>query len=178
MVTLVIGGGQMTWLEVAEILKTYWVDRVVVVNTAIVDYSGRIDAAVTLHPSKLDHWLRRRLSPHPIDKLVSFKNHDGTIKYPVTDVVPYLWWGMTKSGSSGLYAVKVAMQLFNADKIILAGVPMDGGPHYHDPSMWGIPKDFREGWIQALPYIRGKVKSCSGWTADLLGEPTKDWATR
>lgn len=176
MVTLVIGGGKHTWDEVDRAFDEFHIDKVVAVNQAIVDYAGKVDAAVSLHPSKLQGWLDERKIT-PAKRVVSFMRQRGTHQYPVTDVVPYLWWGMTKSGSSGLYAVKVAMQLLGADKIILAGVPMDGGPHYYNDRMWGTPKDFREGWMQALPYIKDSVRSYRSWTKDLLGKPTKDWAT-
>ena len=179
-VALVIGGARDTWPEVERAFREFSVDRIVAINQAVADYVGYIDAAVSLHPVKLQGWLdsrsrARATGAFSIGHIVSFKDHDGLIKYPVTDVVPYLWWGMTKSGSSGLYAVKVAMKLLGANKIILAGVPMDAGPHYYNGRPWGVPMDFREGWEQAMPYIKDTVRSYSGWTKELLGEPTQEW---
>lgn len=173
-VALVIGGAKGVWDEVGRAYSEFDINVVVAVNMAIVN-AVRVDVAVSLHPSKLEGWLNER-ELTPIERVVSFKDHRGQEKYPVTDVVKFLWPGMLKSGSSGLYAAKVAMELLGADKVILAGVPMDGGPHYYDDKPWGIPKDFREGWVQASPHIIGKVKSYGGWTRDLLGEPTQEWA--
>jgi hypothetical protein len=82
---------------------------------------------------------------------------------------------MNASGSSGLFAVKVAMEA-GYDRIILAGVPMQvEGAHFFNASPWGEVGSFTEAWKIALPRIAPHVRSMSGWTKDLLGYPSFEW---
>jgi hypothetical protein len=143
----------------------------------MMDYPGKIDAAVTLHPSKLEEWLYTRKAKDFPTHVVSFKTRDRVREYNVTAVIDYMWPEMKQSGSSGLYAVKVAFELFNVEKLILAGVPMNGERHYHNNKPWGEPKDFRKAWLEVMETrLLGRVKSFSGWTAEHLGTPSKEWA--
>ena len=167
---LVLGGATKVFVEAEQAFNDYDIDVVLAINNCMKDYPGEIDAAVTLHPSKLAEWLDNRKAPNTPKHIVSFKERD-----KVTHVIDYMWPQMTKSGSSGLYAVKVAFELFQADKVILAGVPMTADAHYHDNKPWGEPKDFREAWLQMMPTLMGKVKSYGGWTAEHLGLPSREW---
>jgi len=68
------------------------------------------------------------------------------------------------SGSSTLLGVKVALR-FGYRKIILCGSPLD------DPKY----VQFRPGWLFVQDMIRDTVRSMSGWTRTILGEPTEEW---
>jgi hypothetical protein len=79
------------------------------------------------------------------------------------------------AGSSGLFAVKVAIEE-GFERIVLAGVPMTAeGAHYYDAKVWTAAHVFHSGWNHRLPQIKDIVRSMSGWTRELLGEPTRDW---
>jgi hypothetical protein len=76
------------------------------------------------------------------------------------------------SGTSSLYAVQVAFEM-GYDRVILAGVPLDAkGAFYDPPSAFFNYGDYdtQNAWAIALPKLRGRVISCSGWTRSLLGE--------
>ena len=64
-----------------------------------------------------------------------------------------------KSGSSTLLGVEVGLEL-GYENIIVCGAPLE------DPAY----KQYQEGWRRALPQLRGKVVSMSGWTRELLIE--------
>lgn len=171
---LILGGGPNVWDEAEKAFDNFNIDYVIAINNCIQDYPGRVDAAITLHPAKMNIWLneRKRRNYSLPGKVIAHKVNDC-----VTDVLPYLWPEMKYSGSSGLYAVKIAMELFYADKIILAGVPMNNSPHYYktQDQPWNSYNAFIPAWENALPRLRDKVRSFSGYTARLLGEPTKEW---
>ena len=81
-------------------------------------------------------------------------------------------WEYAGGGTSGLLAVHVALGL-GYDNIILAGIPMDNDSRFYDPpgpKSYGAESN-RDWWIKSLPLMNGKVRSCSGWTRSLLGEP-------
>lgn len=142
------------------------VDAVLAVNDAAADFSGAIVAFVTLHPEHLPRWLgARRAAGYPDPRAVIA--HEAAPL--VTRVVDYRFPGMESSGSSGLFAVKVALEQF--DRVVLCGIPMDAHRgHYFDRAIWNDFVSFREAWRIALPHLKN-VRSCSGWTAQLLGTP-------
>jgi hypothetical protein len=62
------------------------------------------------------------------------------------------------------------------DKIILAGVPIDGTGHFFDPPGKVVNQflgtNIKEEWNNAnRNYFKGRVKSLSGRTREWLGEP-------
>lgn len=81
-------------------------------------------------------------------------------------------WG----GSSGLYAVQIAINVFRLDRIVLCGVPIEAGAgHIRGVEHWDDAPLYRQGWRRARPYIANRVRSMSGWTRELLGYPDRDW---
>jgi len=89
------------------------------------------------------------------------------------------WNHPNGGGSSGLFAVLGALEL-GYDQLILCGVTMDGKKK-HDPTAGQLidatcPYDsYRPGWYKVQAQIKDKVRSMSGWTAELLGKPTREW---
>lgn len=86
-------------------------------------------------------------------------------------------------GTSGLYAVQIALDELKADGVILAGVPIDANagtlaPEHSLMSDAIRVAGYRPEWILALPEIKDRVRSMSGWTRDLLGAPDADWLDR
>lgn len=153
---------------------------VVVTNSVVADYSGHAHAAVTLHPRLMSSWweARKRSCYHPITRCVAHRNKQGGVVFDfVTDIHPYLWPEQKVSGSSGHYAVKVALETFKASKVVLAGVPMTHeGAHYYTTDLWN-PAMFLPAWENTYDRLKGVVRSMSGWTAEKFGKPTLKWAT-
>jgi len=82
-------------------------------------------------------------------------------------------------GDSGLYAVQIALQELGFAGVILAGCPIDasGGtlcPHSEMAEPTKADR-FKPAWVKALPEIRERTRSMSGWTRDLLGAPCQHW---
>lgn len=93
--------------------------------------------------------------------------------YPVKVVKPK--W----NGTSGLYAVQIALEELGFAGVILAGCPIDAAmgtcsPHSLMADAERVSR-YRPEWIKALPEIGARTRSMSGWTRDILGEPTPEW---
>jgi hypothetical protein len=73
------------------------------------------------------------------------------------------------SGSSALLGVFASLE-FGYDKIVLCGCPLEGANAKKHP--YSV---FRKGWQVHKNEVIGKVKSMSGWTAEFLGKPTREW---
>ena len=74
-----------------------------------------------------------------------------------------------------MLCVAVAWEL-GVERIVLAGVPLrklEG--HYDDPAPWWEARQYWPVWEQRRPQLQARVRSLSGWTADLLGLPTREW---
>ena len=68
------------------------------------------------------------------------------------------------SGSSALLGVKVGFRL-GYRKMILCGVPL------LDEKYIG----YRRGWLFVMDLIKDNVRSMSGWTKQIFGEPDEEW---
>ena len=89
------------------------------------------------------------------------------------------WEIWNNSGNSGGLAVLLAI-LMGYDRIVLAGMPMDGsGRFFDDPNQVWV--DYSRGgvercWLEYKEFVfRNRVRSMSGNTALWLGKPTERW---
>ena len=85
-------------------------------------------------------------------------------------------------GSSSLFCAYIGLAM-GYEKILLAGCPLDNNGHWY---FEGLPKGLNTGpawnnqsydaWREfaQLPESK-KVRSLSGFTAEILGKPTEDW---
>lgn len=168
----VLGGATRGREELEHLRTLAHVDAVFGVNDAGAEYPDELAAFVTLHPEKLDAWLAIRTNVDKLHKPCEVIAHETHPR--VTRVVDYRWPGMIGSGSSGLFAVKIALESF--DRVVLCGVPMDiMRAHYFSPAPWFEVDSFWPAWQIALPFIRDRVRSMSGHTAQLLGMPTREF---
>jgi hypothetical protein len=163
---LVIGGAACVWGDIETALDLGEFDGVVGCNHVGIHWPGRLDAYVSLHPDKLKMWAARRalkgLPPHKA--LVG--SQDTSRRFP----------GQDKPGSSGLFALKVALDDLGYDRAVLCGIPLEPeAAHFDNPAVWKAALHYREGWIQALPHISDRTRSMGGWTAQMLGRPTPEW---
>ena len=153
------------------------------VKYAGVFWPGEIDYWISLHPEKLQPFVeeRGRRGHPPARRIIVHRQQMdrevGRWKYPINaEVYPeFRWVENGSSGSSSLYAVKCLLK-DGYERIVLCGCPMDKTVMHLEPN--ATPRfaksteHFKRGWQQALPEIRDKVYSMSGWTRDLLGEPS------
>lgn len=167
----VLGGAAGGMAELENLRTFAHVNAVYAVNDAAAEYPGELEAFVTLHPEKLNHWLtiRRHIDGQRTKEVIAHE-----MGFGVTRVSDYHWPNMTSSGSSGLFAVKVALEKF--DKVVLCGVPMDAKrAHFFSPDPWFEVDSFWSAWETSMQFIEKRVRSMSGRTRDLLGFPTSDF---
>ena len=91
---------------------------------------------------------------------------------------PYDWENDMWHGSTALFAVLTSLAM-EYERIVLAGAPLDLKGHWHD-----LPGVTGPGWTGqtymawldfAVTPDSSKVRSMSGYTAQILGRPTKEW---
>ena len=177
-VAIVVGGSSSVKEEYATARHLCAGARIgyqaLVVNDMIPEFEDYIDHAVTLHPVKLKrdppHWLRSRAErglPPPGDVWCHRDDH----KDVVTRVVKDHW-----SGSSGLFAVKIALYELGCDRVILCGVPMtEAGKHFNSERPWKACPMFARYWNAHIAELGPYVRSFSGWTREILGPVTLDF---
>ena len=180
---LVLGGADCVWRDVEAALALGEFDAVVTCNDVTALWPGQVDAAVSLHAEKWPIWLRlRAANGYPAPARVV--GHDAFKRSPIRDVgagvvthwSPQMLPGETESGSSGLFAAKYALDDLGHDRAVLCGVPMTAeARHFFDKRFWGGAAGHRRGWRQAERALQGRLKSMSGWTAELLGRPSAAW---
>ena len=177
---LVLGGAGCVWDDLEAALDLGEFQGVVACNDAGAAYPGEIDAFVSLHAEKAPLWMERRVrAGHPWPKAVL--GHEGVtvrggLPACITGTTPFRLPGQQDTGSSGLFALKVALIDLGFDRAVLCGVPMtiDQG-HFFDPAAWRAAVSYRRGWEQALPAIKHRARSMSGWTLERLGAPDAEW---
>lgn len=184
-IALVIGGAECVSEDLPEALSLFRPDAYYAVNEIGI-HVEQLDVWCTLHPEFMWKWKERRAAHGFHDKYVTFgpllqQTATRHAKVNVLGVVDqrmnFRWPEMTASGSSGLFAVRVAMEYGKYDGVVLAGVPMTAqGNHFLRPSeAWKHYDSFLPAWQNALPRIRDRVRSLSGWTRKVLGSPTAEW---
>ena len=180
---IVLGGADCLWDDIEA--YTGPVDAVVACNDAGYAWSGGLAAWVTLHPLNWtrpkDAWLARREAngypPAPLYTHDLRHAPEGAIK------TPYCFPGQEHSGSSGMFAAKVALADLGFDRVILCGIPMSpmkhitGADHWHtQPNGHGkkvsaLPDRYLKRWRDVPAEFTGRIRSMSGATRDLFGAP-------
>ena len=165
---LVLGSAECLASDLA--LLGPWTGLRIGVNHAAYNIE-QLDAVATLHPELVEEWVAKRaeagFAPVP------FYTNDpkgGALKWQPDDL--NVWSG----GSSAMYAGGVARYVFGAERVVLAGCPMEDGVNpwrvggFKD-GYWKYSK-YRLRWVQAKRkgYLVG-FEALSGWTKEFLAEP-------
>jgi hypothetical protein len=141
---------------------------VIAVNDVGAVFAGPLLAWASLHPDKLLAWRLQRSGVGPRYTIAPTRYRSFT---GIDFLVPDRW-----AGSSGLYAVQVALEAFKFTHVVCCGVPMLGSAgHMTGLDYWPYAEDYQRGWLRAYPQIASCVRSMSGWTRELLGSPSEDW---
>ncbi len=179
---LVIGGAGGVWDDVEAALCVGEYDGVVAVNDISEIWPGPIDALVSYHPENFGRWIRARRRHGRPDPARVFahdsytNNEDQRITQYGTEWVYPRFPGQTSGGSSGLFAVKVALSDLKFDRAVLCGIPMTSEPgHFFNAHPWDAADEQWPAWAECLPHIRDRVRSMSGRTMALLGLPEETW---
>jgi hypothetical protein len=163
---LVIGSSDAVWAEVERACDMAPFDGVVACNMAGVFWGGELDAWCTLHGDMFNPWTegRRRRGFPPAHRM--FTEADNDWKLP----------NQRDCGSSGLFALKVALIDLGFDRAVLCGIPLSmSGKHFNDAALWHDAITYRDAWQQVHDFIAPRARSMSGWTAGLIGKPNAEW---
>jgi hypothetical protein len=178
MKVLILGGARSVMDDALAALRLFTPNQIVAVNHVGILWPGRIDKWCTLHPDELHVWQEQRRQAGRNDDYESITFHTSPHRRAsrparIERYVDQKWPDQRNTGSSGLFAVKVAIE-DGASHIVLAGMPMtlDGG-HIVRPGEWDAGS-YQETWREQADRL-GNVRSMSGWTSLLLGRPTQDW---
>lgn len=170
---LVLGAASCLWDDVEAALKVGEYDAVIAAKLGGVAWPGELHAWVTLHPDWMpDYRSRRKARGYPEPReVVAHKPGPGI------DRIAESRWPEQKyrSGASGMFAAKVALD-DGFDRVVLCGIPMDQQVGRIDGrKTWPAANTYRQAVTLALPRLKGKVRSMSGWTREVLGAPDADW---
>jgi len=158
---LILGGAKCVWDDVKSLSP--WEHPVAAVNDVGAMWQGSLLFWASLHPRKFKQWEPRRKANGFPAGYIKYGNKYGK---PMIDRISADW-----GGSSGLFAIKIALEL-GFDQIIIAGVPMEAEQgHFFDKAQWTACNQYRAAWERHLNDIKPFVRSCSGWTKRLLGGP-------
>lgn len=128
-----------------------------------------IDAYNKFHDERIKYFATYHPADIALIPKIDFQIISHLQYYNKVDIVRPIDLNNEKSGSSALLGVLTAIDL-GYDKIILCGCPLEGKDKKQHPY-----KVFQKAWIIKLHIIAAKVRSISGWTKMILGEPTIDW---
>ncbi len=177
---LVIGCAGKVWDEVKRAERLCEYDAVYCVKLAGVHWTGGRFTWVGLHPEWQEKYSAERAAlGHHMDfeTVAPPDNELGTAGkgHKIDRRVSYRYKGMNSSASSGGYAAKVALD-DGFERVVIAGVPMEAhAAHFTRGQPWLQRDSFTIGFEKSAPYFAGRVRSMSGWTAELLGAPTEPW---
>jgi len=157
---LVIGTNSRVFKEMSEINRDDY-SAIIGVNMASLLFHP-VNYLCTLHPEFFQHYKMPGL------RMISQRHCNGF----VDEVFDHVWDGYKQknSGTSGLYAVKYALQRLDADKVVLAGIGLDDCGHIYNEvtSFTSDVLTYQKTWEIVLPELKGKVFSLGGWTKGLL----------
>lgn len=168
---IIIGGARCVWTDYLRLTETRFSGAVMAVNDVGMYFDKSLDHWVSMHPNYLVMWTSYR-------KGHSMMGHEclthSREPYPgvrvAWDIQPYGW-------TSGMFAAQVGVCL-GYDQIVLCGLPQDGSSRFFDPPWMpggehddkNSKKAFRN-IVEQTPELRQRVRSMSGWTKELFGEP-------
>lgn len=137
-----------------------------------------VNRSVLYYPYFFQHWVSLHVDLARdlqwVKNKCSFKTHSNR-PGPGIDKI----WPMHPfNGDSGLFAVRIAVKL-GYEKIILCGLPLDSRRKIYQVKENGNSFDCTSNiklWQEtARDEFEDRVRSMSGNTREILGEPTKEW---
>jgi hypothetical protein len=175
---LILGGGKCLWEDYLKFKELGGSYRIMAVNDIACQFKAEpIMHAISLHRGILPAIRLMRREKSMLEHVFTHCHKSG----PGIDNV---WNIHNVGGTSGLFAIKVAMCLGHT-KIVVAGVPMDGSGHYFDPlnanennTTRFDGKSSQRVWsmFRTNNSIAGdRVRSMSGHSKTVFGEPTIEW---
>ena len=176
---LVLGSANSVWADIERATNICEFHGVVASKEIGVHWKGHLDGWVSLHPERMqkDRDLREANGYPPAE--VHFGHQFKPDAKGIDVWYNYKFEGQLRSASSGIFALKVALEYFHFDQAVLCGIPLqrdqgriDGKPN------WNGGSTFHKGFEEAMPAFKDRVRSMGGWTALRVGQLTSAWANR
>lgn len=170
---LVLGGAANVYDDMHAALRLFGEPDVYVGVKDIGWEHPKVTHWCSYHVDRIPRELEKRRSlgyPDP-ERIWTYKG----VRAPKMQVPVY--FHKVRGGSSGLLGAYVGTIV--AERAVLCGIPMDMDmPHYHmrkHGKAWKEGRLYKPHWQSAESELKNKVKSMSGWTKELLGEPSWEW---
>jgi hypothetical protein len=163
----ICGGGSSLWDDY-EKSKAFGGD-VMCVNVAGMFVPHPVHHLFSWHADRIGPIKEWRTKEIPDDKSIVH----ATAPHPYVD---YIWNFSGGTSTSGITAVELAW-LLGYRRIMLVGIPMDNSGYFyqrkHNPSLWD---KWRKRELRDIGQkVKWQIKSFSGYTKELYGEPPEDW---
>lgn len=172
MIAVVVGGAETVWTEVEQARKLCaeagQAIQFYITNDMIAAFPESA-IGVTLQHHKLGKWMDGRIkNGHPpLVEMWCYKPHSLVTNCAVDE-----------GGSVGMYSARIAQVQHHHRRILLCGVPMiKTFGHFVRQRPWDACDIFKQAWKRQLPYLKPCVRSFSGWTAQQLGTPDREFVT-
>jgi hypothetical protein len=173
---IVVGTGRTMWADLAA-LDTLDAD-VMAINMAGVFLPRAPQHWASLHGEKFQWWIplmhadgvawnERGFSAGPVMETHSYRRYPGVKHVWPDSIMP------PTDGGSGLAGIRAGLAMGYAP-LILAGMPIDDTGHFYDPPGRALATHgmFLAVFRQAAKHeFRGRVRSMSGATRELVGAP-------
>lgn len=189
---VVLGSARCIWDDMDKIDFDSPKVQVIAINDMIMHYKGILSHAVSLHPEEPPLWRQLRwtnacasgghIYTHS-HRLPENNDNLPPYEFKTRHALDFLWEiEGGRGGSSGLFACMVGLAL-GYERIILAGIPIDGTGHFFDPPDKKVNQFLGQNitweWENARDkYFQGRVKSMSGRTMEWLGYPPAEWGLK
>jgi len=171
---LVLGGGYSLWDDLAAYKGP--IDGVVACNDAGAHVGHALHAWVSLHPEKFRLWEGKRTAngiAAPVEMFVSHRQPSPGVCGPLDLITAHQFDGVPKTGSSGMFAAKVALDDLEYDRAVLCGIPIEKAPHFFNQKDWQSADNYRKQWERIPEEWAARIRSMSGWTREYFGHPDR-----
>lgn len=179
---VVMATGWTVWQDLAAFDPEEHKAEVIAVNNMILHWKKRVHHGCSLHAEEPPLWRKLRGQYGCDANHVHCHAHRPSRDPQIMDC-DYIWefQGSATAGTSTLFAIAVGLAL-GYTRIVVAGAPLDGKRHFYDPPNLECKQflsgSVRQEWQNGQTYFfQDRVRALSGWTRELLGEPTDSWIT-
>lgn len=171
-IVLILGAADCVYADKDRAISMFKPDMIMCTNEMGRDYPESFDHWCSMHPDKLKNWHNeRRKAGRPDAGQLWCPQY----RTPPKEIASLVRGAPSWGGSTGLLCCVVVLKVLNC-RAVLAGVPMQmERAHYNNPKPWMECNHYLTAWTNHAYELKGRITSMSGWTKELLGEPTPRW---
>lgn len=168
----IFGGGSTMWQDYENSERLFPGTDKLAVNIASLFIPHPLQHMFSWHHKQISYIKGWRQAEIPDDR---------SLVHSVKDFerINHVWHFDGGTSVSGLSALDL-VYLLGYRKIVLCGIPMDGNSYFYKPSINRDMNDkYRHEEVRRLKHIYGDiVKSFSGYTKEIFGEPSTEWGDK